>query len=55
MVDGRIAEVGVVESDDTVPGRQEGENIETLGDTLTKMMAEALDDITPSRSEGSDT
>ena len=44
-----------VESDDTVPGRQEGENIETLGDTLTKMMAEALDDITPSRSEGSDT
>ena len=25
------------------------------GDTLTKMMAEALDDITPSRSEGPDT
>ena len=39
-----------VESDDTVPGKQKRENIETLGDTLTKMMAEALDDITRSRS-----
>lgn len=30
-------------------GRQAGENIETLGDTLAKMMAKSLDDIMPSR------
>ena len=44
-----------MEGDDTVTGRQAGENIETLGDTLAKMMAKTLDDIMPSRGKGPDT
>ena len=42
-----------MEGDDT--GRQAGENIKTLGDTLAKMMAKTLDDIMPSRGKGPDT
>jgi len=38
-----------------VPDRQAGENVETLGDTLAKMMPEALDDIMASTNEGPDT
>lgn len=44
-----------MEGDDTVTGREAGENIETLGDTLAKMMAKTLDDIMPSRGKGPDT
>ena len=43
------------EGDDTVPGRQAGGNVETFGETLARMVAEALDDIIASRSEGPDT
>ena len=42
------------EGNDTNPGRQGGENVETLGNTSGKM-TKALDDIMPSRSEGPDT
>ena len=38
-----------------MPGRQAEENLETLGDTLAKMMPEALDDIMARTSEGPDT
>lgn len=32
-----------------MPGRQAGENVETLGDTLARMVAEALYDIKSSK------
>ena len=38
----------------TLEDKQE-KNAETLGDTRTKMMTKALDDIMPSKSEGPDT
>ena len=38
-----------------MPGRQAGGNVETFGETLARMVAEALDDIIASRSEGPDT
>ena len=39
----------------TVPERQAAENVETLGDTVVRMVAEALYDIKSSRSEEPDT
>ena len=38
-----------------MPGRQAEGNLETLGDTLAKMMPETLDDIMASTNEGPDT
>ena len=39
----------------TVPERQEAETLETLGDTVARVVVEALYDIKSSRSEGPDT
>lgn len=41
--------------DDTVPARQAGKNVKTLGDTLARIVAGALYDIRSSKSKGPDT
>lgn len=39
----------------TVPGKEERENVETLGNTIGRMVTEALNDLRSRRSEGPDT
>lgn len=43
------------EGEVTVPGREAGDNVETLGDTLARMVVEALCDIKSSKSQGTNT
>ena len=43
------------EGEITVPGREAGDNVETLGDTLARMVVQALCDIKSSKSQGKDT
>ena len=38
-----------------MPGREARENLETLGNTLARMVREALNDLKSKRSEGTDT
>ena len=39
----------------TVLGKEAGENVETLGNTLARIVTEALNDLKSRRSEGPDT